>query len=95
MLIYISNIKSRNKKVLEAKLLQYMHRKISCYHAEINIFLCLNSMSSKICAPSKKLKTEQTSLKTSQLQVRIIELVQIWSVIQNQYALSIDTKLNF
>lgn len=52
-------------------------------------------MSSKICAPSKKLKTEQTSLKTSQLQVKITELVQIWSVIQNQYALSIDTKLNF
>lgn len=51
-------------------------------------------MSSKICAPSKKLKTEQTSLKTSQLQVKITELLQTWSVIQNQYALPIDLKLN-
>lgn len=40
----------------------------------------------------KSWKTEQTSLKTSQLQVKVMKLVKIWSVIQNQYALPIDIK---
>lgn len=52
-------------------------------------------MCNKICDPSKKLKTKQISLKTYQLQVKITELVKIWSGVQNQYALPTDIKQNF